>query len=240
MAVTTVPLQPIYLMLRKPFVQRTQKDKSPIANDHGEAQFMAEAAAPGQVRFGPGEDFASEVRLRVDGVMPTMPENSIVEVLGGQVTTWYRRGERGSKTTSGVTIKADTVRLAPPGTVPAYRGGLPAHNDGVGVTILGATYDAQDRMRGIDVMFDAVGLFAVSGITELRCETPFDDSLIGKRVAVHDLRVWFTRPDPDDVNQRSKAEMMLSCSHVSSLPAETSNGRRPKDVQPDPEPAPVG
>lgn len=241
MTVRTIPLAQFAVMLRKPFAPLLAADGSPVGDRKtGEPIFLAEAAAPGLVRFGT-EDRTSEVRIKVLGTMPTMSEGSVVDVLGGKLTVWSQRGARGASYRSDVTVSADTVRLASAGTIPTVRGGFPAHYDGNRATYLGQTFGPDGTPRTITLMFDPVGVFAVSGITEVQCATTIPESLLAAPVAVHNLRAYFTRPDADDVGQRNKTELVLGCSHVTALPTEASNGnRRPKSDTPNDEPAPVG
>jgi hypothetical protein len=238
MTITTVPLEELTLVLRKPFAP-IESGGAPVADKHGQQIFMAQAAAPGEVRFGL-DDTPSEIRLKVVGVQPTMPEGSLITITGGKLTTWYNRGQRGAQSRSDVTISAETVQLARPGSVPMVRGGLPAHHEGNTALLIGVNRDGNDNPIGIDVMFDATGTFAVNGVCQIRCTAAVPTDYIMRHVVIHDLRAYFSRPSAEDVGQRTKTELILGAAHVTPLEQPASNGRRPKDVQPDPEPAPVG
>lgn len=213
------------VMLRRGFQPYMTKAGVPVASQHGEPIFIAEGIVPGLIagRFATDRDRPEQVRIRVAGTNPAI--DSGVIRLEGQVTAtaWYTARERGSAARSDLTITAERVTRTT--DRPIVRGGLPAVlPTDVPCTLLGQTDEGL-----VDVMFDAAGIYAVDGITEVQLpgHNPMVDDLVGQHVRPLGLRGYFIIPDDQDVSARSRSELVLAADGFeAAAPAHTNGSRR--------------
>jgi hypothetical protein len=130
MTLRTIPLEPVAVVLRRPFELRTDRDGNPLPDERtGEVVYVAEAVVPGLVtsRYQVDTDRPETVRVKqVGGHRCDAPAGTVVRLVTPRLTTWYtaRRGQSDAR--SDVTIRVDRVEVAA-GEVPRTRGGLLAH-----------------------------------------------------------------------------------------------------------------
>ena len=230
------------VLLRRPFEQAMTREKTPAVTQDGQPIHYAEAIVPGLVtgRFS-FEPMLGSVRLRVLGSAPGVGAG--VVRLEGRVTmsATYGRGQRMSDRTSHLTITAERVRQTD--ERPGGRGFLPAELPVAGVLMDARPQNASEPAgRWVaDLALDATGAYTVEGLAEFVSMIPVADHLIGATVRPVDLRARYTAPDSMDVNQRNRAELLLSCSGFDTVgaPPSSSSSRRNRVEEPQPEAAPA-
>lgn len=248
MTITTIPLQPLTVVLTRGF-EMQRKDGNPVIDRATEqVVYLAEAQVPGLLEGTFNlNDRPSEARIKVLGWAPQFVEGDIVVLGGAQVTAWYVPRERGNGAKSDITISARIVEKAPNNAMPLRRGGLPAttaDKDGelVAARYWGQEFDNDGNATFIDLQFEKRGSFAVDCVAEVRCTTKLAPELIGKLVYPTDLKAFFLAPDSRDVNQRTRSSLVLSCGGLELAPTPAkSNGKQPRpEPTPTPEEQPVG
>lgn len=232
MAIKTVHLAPdLVVVLRKGFEQLTDANGQPVPDKEGQPVYVAEAVVPGRInsRFATDNDRPDGVRLRVVGHNPGHQAGTTVR-LSGKVTAtvWYQARARGNEARSALTITAERVDAAA-GSTPVVRGGLPA-------VLPAGLYLGQTANGAVDLMLPADGSYQVEGMAELICSTSLPVDLVGQEVVPVGLRLFFVVPDREDVSQRAKAELVLTCVGVDRV---QHNGRGRKQDQAPAEPVAV-
>lgn len=234
MAIKTVHIAPdLVVVLRKGFEQLTDANGQPIADKEGQPVYVAEAVVPGRInsRFAVDNDRPDGVRLRAVGHNPGHEAGTTVR-LSGKVTAtvWYQPRARGNDARSALTVTAERVDAAP-GATPVVRGGLPA-------VLPAGLFLGQTVNGAIDLMLPATDTYQVEGIAELNCAASLPADLVGSEVVPVGLRLFFVVPDREDVSQRAKAELVLTCAGVDRV-QPTGGRHRRSDPVPSPEPVPA-
>ena len=228
----------ITVFLRRGFEPLREKGSdTQKANTDGELVWVAEAVAAGQLASSFSDtDQPGAVRIRYVGPDPHLAANTAVRLLG-EITAraWYQRG-RGGMSASNIEIKTERVERS--NDAPLMRGGIPV---AIPTELPVRCIDQADGIITLNV--EAVGLYSFpeSGIIHARCTTTIPTPLMYTEVRPVDLRLFYSRPDQEDVGANRKASFILTCKGVEAPAlAGVGNGspRAPKRNEPQPEQAP--
>lgn len=223
--------EPLVYMLRKGFEQLATADGTPIPDRQtGQLVWVGEILVPGLVNFGLN-DKPETINIKiVGGPNPNLGDLTPIRFEGAvKLSAWYARARGGSK--SDLTINAERV-IAAPNSAPRTRGGMPAAVPDVEAIFLGQHgYEDADRPGECDVTFAPNDIFTVEGSASVICTSKVPDELLLADVRPVGLRAYFRLPDAADVNQRTKAELILGCSSFERRVA-ASNGRARRQAEP--------
>lgn len=229
---STIDLQTgLTVLLRRPFSNLSNDEDAVRMNRHGEPQHYAEAAVPGQLasRYSL-DDGIGAVRIKVTGHRPDFQSGQPIRLLG-QVTAhaWYTPG-RGGSSASNITISAERIEAADFADV-RMSGGIPLGiPDEVPLQLIGQADDDQRGNPGI-VAIQAlpVGIYvhAANAMLQVRVPHRLPSELAGAMVRLVDGRLYYSRPDAEDVSANRKAEFVLGARNVVRAEERpvASNGR---------------
>lgn len=228
----------ITVYLRRGFEPLKEKgSNSQKATEHGEPIWIAQATMAGELATSFSDtDQPGAVNIRYVGSDPQFGPNTSIRLLGEVAArAWYQKG-RGGMSNSNIEIKAERVERS--NDAPLMRGGIPV---AIPTELPIRCIDQADGIATFNI--DPAGLYSLpqNGVIHVKCPTIIPTTHMFVEVRPVDLRLFYSRPDQEDVGANRKASFILTCKGVEAPAlAGVGNGspRAPKRNEPQPEQAP--